>query len=249
MAPAERERELDVSRGSVPVRLCVGRAWTLAVRQRRHLARALRAGMRAGDDSAAVRRTGLAERSGPDRRLRRRVTRRNTPAVVVFYFGSVLFVGLRLRGVPFVGRKRSSFSRLKRERGPADRVVLRWPDGLPARAQMHGAGVAVALPGRALRAAAAGQNAVRVEESFGRKRTRKDAEQQRRRQKRSGEGLTYPECSLPGAPQKVEPPRDALRPCGRALIVFRMAHRGNCYAATRRSSSAPASQSTFVSSL
>jgi hypothetical protein len=95
--------------------------------------------------------------------------------------------------------------RLKSARGPADGVALNPPGGLRARAQVHGAGVTVALPGRALHAAAARHRVVRVEHRLGRQRARQDAEQQRRGQYRLGDGAMLSENLLPGGSQDSKP--------------------------------------------
>lgn len=205
MAPAERGRELEQAGGSVAVRLDGGRSRAEAVCQRRGRARAPQAGERRRGGAAAVRRTGLAERSGSRGGSLSRgllsVTRRNTPAMLVFYFGLGVVVGMCLLEITLRGRDWSSSYCLNEALGPAHGVVWHDPHGLLERAQVHRAGVAVALPGHALHAATARHQAVGVEDGLGRERARQDTEQQRRRQDRPDEGEARPERCLPDAPQ------------------------------------------------
>ena len=152
----------------VTVRLGVGRAWAQVVVQRRLLALPTQTRESPRDSAAALRRARLGERSGACELLPA-VSPRDIPA-------APMFRGSLRREERLSGRRTEGAS------GPAHRVVLHTPGGLRACVQVHGAGITVALPGRALHAAAARHRVVRVKDGFGRQRTRQDAEQQPRRQ-------------------------------------------------------------------
>jgi hypothetical protein len=158
----------------------------LAARQRRFVARASQAVERTRGRAAAIRRAGSAERSASGgllmRSVLRSVLRRNTPAVLVFYFGLSVIVlvrvlrrrlrrvcrlSLRVMVVPF----------------PAPRIVLNRLRLLRERATMEGARIPMALAARAHQHAATTRHqAIGTQDGISRQRARQDAEQQRRRQ-------------------------------------------------------------------